>query len=225
MAAPQHCEVQLHDTMLAYSIPGGAVGIPTTASRVVNYRQKLNHFEKQRDSRSCLTIDAASWEFHRGTLVARWFPESVGGFSFELKINQLTNDYPSREPLDKLRQYIQDYLNQFLEGPGGYNTRIRNARPGRSDALLTDILLRMPNIKQTTLSNRKWLHFSLDHYPQRYGFTDFHFTSLNDDFALSLEMTPSVGGNKPADQEYVKKTNQQAMEMILSSVRLQNISV
>jgi hypothetical protein len=220
-----HYDFTLHEAVLSYDIPGGVLGIPDQFQRVINYRMDDEQFESdwRRTKRNYYHLNAAVWNYYLRFPLYRLFPsDEIGNIMYNIGINKLPQGLQGKTPMDRLEDYIWKFLEEYLEGPEGINTKVieEEVQDGVSPVYLPRLLLSKPDeLTRVNLANM-WINFTL--LGNSFNPTViYYFTPLNDEFALSIEFQPYC--NKPLKTragKYINQMHEKTMKMIMNSIRL-----
>jgi hypothetical protein len=217
-----HYDFTLHEAVLSYDIPGGVLGIPDQLQRVINYRMEDEQFEPdwRRTKRNYYHLNAAVWNYYLRFPLYRLFPpDEIGNMMYDIGINKLPQGLQGKTTMGRLEDYIWKFLEEYLEGPEGINTKWREMHPGRDEEYLSRFYTPKPkNLEKIRLSN-DWLYFSLWDR-KRLDTTHYYYTPLNNNFALSVEFVPHCNRSASRAGKYINDMHEKTMQMIMNSIRL-----
>jgi hypothetical protein len=219
----EHYEFTLHDSSLSYDIPAGAWGRPGEFKRVVNYRQYPEKIETWITGRQFFRLTSAVWNYYYKFPLYRLFPvDEIGNFTYRISLDKLPSGLQGESSTDRLENYIWKFLEEYLEGPEGINTKVieEEVQDGVSPVYLPRLLLSKPDkLTRVNLANM-WINFTL-HGNSFNPTVIYYFTPLNDEFALSIEFQPYC--NKPLKTragKYINQMHEKTIKMIMNSIRL-----
>lgn len=215
-------EFILHDAILTYDVPDGSSGSDDEKRRVIKYRQKLEKFKTDGNTgKDYYQINGAVWVYFKRHLLSRLFPQEVRNLNYTVGINKLSLINDGSSGLNNLEGYIHSFLDNFLDGPNGINTQIREFNPGSSDEELSSIMaIKLEKLEQVNSKN-KWIKFILRGYPSRKD-THYYFTPLNDDFALSIEFIPSNSCSHEKGRKIIDDRNNKTIQVIMNSIEIRS---
>jgi hypothetical protein len=125
----------------------------------------------------------------------------------------------------QLEKYAKEFVKDFLDGPQGVNTQIREDYPSEPDEALTEDLGRMEKNFNTVSLDSEWLNFRLfTGYPGR-RHREYYLTHLSDGFIVVLEFE---GATKSSDSELnkaIEERNIKTASTIINSIRITNLSL
>jgi hypothetical protein len=222
----EHYEFTLHDSSLSYDIPAGAWGRPGEFKRVVNYRQYPEKIETWITGRQFFRLTSAVWNYYYKFPLYRLFPvDEIGNFTYRISLDKLPSGLQGESSTDRLENYIWKFLEEYLEGPEGINTETRGRNSGISEKNLPEgywesLIVPMPGKLQFINLTKEWRYFELAG-KNFHKETHYFYTSLNDEFALSIEFQPYCNRSpKSRAGKYVNDMHEKTMQMIMNSIRL-----
>lgn len=206
---PVSYEITLHDKLVRYSMPGGALGIKNSRSMNFNYKSLLKKFEARHDGRVSLDLHGASWEYFRRGILSGIFPDGAGTLGYELTLVKLPDD------ISDIQQYIWNFIDNVLDGPDGINTGIRERQNGGGEAWW----VKRPDTIKVLKNKVSWQCFRLDGYPQGKA-TEYYFHLLAPGYALCIEACAHSQENRKKEYAYMVQTSDAAVGMILDSLTI-----
>jgi hypothetical protein len=217
----EHYEFTLHDSSLSYDIPAGAWGRPGEFKRVVNYRQYPEKIETWITGRQFFRLTSAVWNYYYKFPLYRLFPaDEIGNFTYRINLDKLPSSLEGESSMDRLESYIWKFLEDYLEGFEGINTKWREMHPDADEEYLSRFYTPKPKKLERIRYSNDWLYFSLWDR-KRLDTTHYYYTPLNNNFALSVEFVPHCNRSASRAGKYINDMHEKTMQMIMNSIRLE----
>jgi hypothetical protein len=225
---PIHYDFTLHDALLSYDIPGGVQGIPDKFQRIINYRLDDENFDPdwRKTKRNYYQLNGAVWSYYLRSRLFRLFPPNeIGNLMYDIGINKLPSGLTGESQMERLENYLWLYLEEYLEGPEGFNTTTRQRNSEISDEHLPEgywesLIVPMPEKLQHINFANEWLNFKLSG-KNFHKETHYYYTPLNNEFALSIEFLPYCNRSATRAGKYINSMHEKTMQMIMNSIRLE----
>jgi hypothetical protein len=210
---------QLHDCKLQYHIPSGVLGTLSQHFQIINYRQEPEEFKKDFESGNYYRcLHGASWNYYKNSLMNRFFPsEEIGYLRYKIGLINFPESVVGSTPLDSLRKYQNEFLEEILNGIDGLNTTIREEFPETSKEELARVLEQQEEIGRAGMS---WISVKLATGILDRKVRHYYFVPLNIDHALLLQFEPYNSNNDRDVGRTIDDTNDKAIQMIVNSVKL-----